>query len=243
MWLAHGVGGNSAIAILAVFVGAALGAFAALRNRARFVDERTLWTLGGAVGASAALVLGAAIATAAGRAPGDGAGVAFGIWASGSLLAALLTPAFDAAPARPAWLASLAIKAVQCPVSTLLGLLAAAFAAAGKPRLELRHGTLFAAAGEGSWALTLGAVVLAQRGVFEREGRPPEAIVRHESYHARSAACLGESGFYLTYLTCGALWARACRAPWNGLAHDGRGNPFERTAYALGRDPDGTRRA
>ena len=224
---------------LAIVIGAALGAFAALRNRARFVDERALWTLGGAVGASAALALGAAIATAAGRAPRDGAGLAFGIWASGSLLAALLTPALDAAPARLAWLASLAIKAAQCPVSTLLGLLAATFAAAGKLRLQLRRGTLFAAAGEGSWALTLGAVVLAQRGLFEREGRLPETIVRHESYHARNAACLGESGFYLTYLTCGALRARACGAPWNGLAHDGRGNPFERTAYALGRDPGG----
>lgn len=194
------------------------------------------------MGASAALALGAAIATAAGRAPRDGAGLAFGIWASGSLLAALLTPALDAAPARLAWLASLAIKAAQCPVSTLLGLLAAMLAA-GKLRLELRRGTLFAAAGEGSWALTLGAVVLAQRGLFEREGRLPETIVRHESYHARNAACLGESGFYLTYLTCGALWAHRCRARWNGLAHDGRGNPFERTAYALGHDPGGARHA
>jgi hypothetical protein len=218
------------VLLLAVLGGAALGAWGARRNGTRFTDERLLWTLGGAMGAVAAIATGAWIA---------GAGVALGSWAAGSLLVSFLTPALDAGGSRRAWLASASLKALRCPLSTLLGLLAATFA--GTSRFELRQGTWFAAVGEGRWALTLGAMVLAQRGMLDGQERVPEAIARHESYHARNAACLGEGGFYLAYVTLGTLRAWFCGAPWNGLARDGRGNPFERTAHALGREMDDPR--
>jgi hypothetical protein len=63
------------------------------------------------------------------------------------------------------------------------------------------------------------------------------SIARHEAYHARTLAALGESGFYLAYLLIAAPWALARRAPWNALDRTGRGNPFERTAYALHDEP------
>ena len=219
---------------LALLGGAALGALGARRNRARFADERWLWTAGGAVGALAAMAEGGAAAAAAGARVSPGAWLALGLWATGSLLASLLTPPLDAGKGGAAWLASAALKALQCPLATLFGL---AVGAARRPRrLLLRRGTCFAITGEGGWAVTLGAVVVAQRGMLDREGRLPDAIAHHESYHARTAAALGEGGFYATYLTLGVLRALQCRAPWNGLARDGRGNPFERTAHAVGRE-------
>ena len=229
--------------IVAIAAGAALGALGAQRNGVRFADERLLWVLGGIAGGSAAWLAGSFLAPHAALAPSAGAALVLGFWAFGSLLAALLTPRLDAGWSRTAWLASFCLKAAQSPISTALGLGVAILACAGQPRFQLRRGTCFAPVGEGRWALTLGGVVLVQKGMFDRGGLLPDSILRHESYHTRNAACLGESGFYLLYVTLGSLRALACRAPWNGLSPEGRGNPFERTAHALGREADEPPRA
>lgn len=226
--------------LVAIVGGATLGALGAVRNRARFRDERLLWMLGGSLGALAAVAIGGALESSAGLERVRQ--LALVLWGAGSLTASLATPWLDHHPARIAGWGSVAIKALQCPVSTTLGLLVL-FLVARPIRPELRHGTLFVPVGPGHWGITLGAVVLAQHALLGASGRMQPTIARHEAYHARNAACLGEWGFYLAYVTAGALRARACAAPWNGLAHDGRGNPFERTAYALERDRNGPPRA
>jgi len=203
----------------AVLLGPAMGAFGASRNGVRFRDERVLWILGAA--ATATLVTWLASSRA------------LTLWALGSLASASLTPLLDARGTRAAWRASALLKTVQCPLSTLSGFLVALFRRSAVRNLG---GAWFAEAGEGRWAVALGAFVLAQRGILDGAGRLPEPILRHESYHTRNAACLGESGFYLAYLTLGAGRAVLCCAPWNGLGRDGRGNPFERTAYAIERE-------
>jgi hypothetical protein len=202
--------------LLAVLLGAALGAFGARRNKVRFRDERVLWMLGAATTATLVTWL------ASWR--------GLTVWALGSLACAVLTPLLDARDTRGAWRASALLKTVQCPLSTLAGLLVALLR---RSAVRTLGGAWFAEAGEGRWAVALGAFVLAQRGILGATGRWPEPIVRHESYHTRNAACLGESGFYLAYLTLGAGRAVLGGAPWNGLGRDGHGNPFERTAYAI----------
>jgi hypothetical protein len=205
---------------VAVLVGAVLGAFGASRNRVRFRDERVLWMVGAAATATFFTWLA-----------GSGA---LTFWALSSLGCAVLTPLLDARGTRAAWRTSALLKTVQCPLSTLAGFLVALFR---RSAVRTLGGAWLAEAGEGRWAVALGAFVLAQRGILGATGRWPEPIVLHESYHTRNAACLGESGFYLAYLTLGAGRAMLCGAPWNGLGRDGRGNPFERTAYAIEREP------
>jgi hypothetical protein len=205
--------------VCAACLGIALGAFGAWRNGARFRDERVLWMLGAAVTATLLTWLA-----------GWGGLV---LWAVGSLAGSGLTPLLDARATRGAWHASALLKTLQCPLSTLVGALAALWFRA---RVRAQAGAWLAPAGEGRAAVALGAFVLAQRGMLDAAGRLPEAIARHESYHTRNAACLGESGFYLVYVMVGAGRAALCGARWNGLAHDGRGNPFERTAYAIERE-------
>ena len=130
-------------------------------------------------------------------------------------------------------LLSFALKTAQSPLCTLGGALPALLLALAGRRVRLECGTLFVETGHGSAGVTLGAIVWAQSGVFSSDGHVDPAIARHEAYHARTVAALGEWGFYLAYLLLAAPWALARRAPWNALDPAGRGNPFERTAYAL----------
>lgn len=225
--------GSLVVILPAVLLGVALGALGARRNGVRYRDERVLWMVGAASSALNVTALGAWGAHWAGFGGRAGAGAAVALWALGSLACAALTPRLDARESRGGWVLSALLKTLQCPLSTLAGLLVALLRGA-TPRIQT--GAWLSTVGEGRWAVALGAFVLAQRGVLDPDGRLPAHLARHESYHTRNAACLGESGFYLVYLTLGAGRAALCHAPWNGLARDGRGNPFERTAYAIERE-------
>lgn len=56
---------------------------------------------------------------------------------------------------------------------------------------------------------------------------------RHEATHSRTVAAIGELGFYLTYVTIGAIWGAAQGGSWNDLNATGAGNPFEKTAHTF----------
>lgn len=226
----------TAVLAAAALGGALAGALGAHRNAARFRDERVLWWMGGALGALAMTLAGAMLAPRLGLQPREGALATFGTWITLSALSSMLCPLLDARSGAGA-LASLALKAAQSPLLTLGGALPALLLALVGRRVTFRCGTLFVETGAGGAAVTLGAIVWTQRGLFASDGHVDPAFARHEAYHARTVSALGESGFYLAYLLLAAPWALARRAPWNAIDHAGRGNPFERTAYALHDEP------
>jgi len=217
--------------------GAVAGAWGARRNGVRFRDERALWIAGAALGATIAALAGEGLARRFGAAAGIGAVVGSALWLAGSLLGAWWTPALDAHDRPLSSAASVALKTLQSPLLSVAGLLLAALFAIVGRRVTLQHGTVFVSAGRGGAAVTLGAVVWAQDGLRDARGRVSDTWARHEALHARAVASLGEAGFYLAYVFLAAPWALLRHAPWNALASDGRGNPFERTAYALHTDP------
>ncbi|MGH3590657.1 MAG: hypothetical protein ACRDRF_06450, partial [Pseudonocardiaceae bacterium] len=69
-------------------------------------------------------------------------------------------------------------------------------------------------------------------------GTVPDNLARHESTHSRTVAAIGELGFYLSYVTIGALWGSAQGGSWNDLNAAGCGNPFEKTAHTFTRYHD-----
>ncbi len=204
--------------LLAGLGAAALGA---RRAGVRHADEAAAWCIAG-------VVSGAGWAWLAAHAspwlPAIPCGAAW--------VAAALAPALDRVPGRLPSATSLVLKLLATPITTTLALLVAmARHATGAP-WQLREGALFVHAGRGRAALVTGAVVWTQESLWT--GTAVEARwVAHEAHHTRNAAVCGELGFYLVYATLGALWARLHGAPWNALARPGRGQPFERTAYAL----------
>jgi hypothetical protein len=107
-----------------------------------------------------------------------------------------------------------------------VGLIAAIVVAAAGGNVDFRRGMLFIEVGAGGGALTLGAVAWTQSGRFKSDGTVPDELARHESYHSRTVAALGELGFYFTYVTVGAIWGAAQGGSWNDLNTMGCGNPF-----------------
>ena len=220
------------LAVTACALGALLGLFGAWRNRVRFGDEVLAWAAGGALGAAVALAAGAALAPRMGAAPAAGSALALAAWAAGSLAGSLFTPALDRAGRIAPSLASFALKWLQSPFFTSTGLLAALLLSTWGRHVRLARGTLFIEVGRGGAALTLGAVIWTRGGLFDDRGRVPDLWVRHEAFHARTVAALGEWGFYPAYVLAGALVALSRRGPWNAVTTAGRGNPFEKTAYS-----------
>lgn len=225
------------VLIIAVVVGAIVGAIGAAANGAQTWDEWLLWIVGGAIGAVLVTLVGAGLALAAGASAVTGAIVALTIWGVGSLLGSILTPILDNTDSEVAWAFSFILKWIQSPITTTVGLIAAAIVGIAGGSVDFRRGMLFIEIGPGGGALTLGAVAWTQSGRFNPDGTIPDDLARHESYHSRTVAALGELGFYFTYVTVGAIWGVAEGGSWNDLNGAGCGNPFEKTAHTFTGDP------
>lgn len=231
-------------AVIAPFVGTILGAVGAAANRVKTWDEFLLWVIGGAIGGVLAVLgwtgiiygvwavlhLDASVATTA--------AIGLGLFGAAGLLGAVVSPLLDNTDSPVAWLFSLLIKWVQSPLLTTVGLTATLIVAMGGGKVDFRRGMLFIAAGPGGGALTLGAVAWTQFGCFNPDGTVPDNLARHESTHSRTVAAIGELGFYLTYVTIGAIWGSAQGGSWNNLNAAGCGNPFEKTAHTFTCHPD-----
>jgi hypothetical protein len=225
------------VLLIAALAGTIFGAMGAVTNRVRTRDESLLWVIGGAVGGVLAMlgwtgvILGAA--TMLGLGPTMATAVVAGliIVAVGGLLGAVASPLLDHTDSRVAWSLSFLLKWVQSPLLTTVGLLATVVVTVGSGTVGFRRGMLFISVGAGNRALALGAVAWTQSGCFNPDGTVPDNLARHEAMHSRTAAAIGELGFYLTYITIGAFWGLRQGGSWNGLNAAGRGNPFEKTAH------------
>jgi hypothetical protein len=232
-----------AVLLIAIIVGAILGAVGAAANKVKTSDEFLLWVIGGAIGGVLAVFIWTGIVA--------GGWVLFGrdasmitattigliIVASAALLGGVVGPLLDNTDSRVAWLISFLIKWVQSPLLTTVGLFATLLVAINRGQVDFRRGMLFIAVGPGAGALTLGAVAWTQSGRFNRDGTVPDNLARHESIHSRTVAAIGELGFYLTYVTLGAIWGSVQGGSWNNLNAAGCGNPFEKTAHTFTGDP------
>ena len=216
--------------IVAAIVGAVLGAIGAAVNGAKTWDEWLLWIVGGAIGAVLSVLcwygvlvwLGASVVAAA---------VAATAITLGASVLGLFTPLMDESNSTGWWVVSWAVKLIKSPILTILGLFVVfGFWASGK-RVDFRRGALFVETGAGGSGLTLGGIVYTQSDHFGPDGRVNDDYAKHEAYHTRTVAVLGEFGFYVTYVTFGSLFALANGGPWNALDSRGCGNPFEKHAY------------
>jgi hypothetical protein len=225
------------VLLIAPLVGAILGAVGAAANRVKTWDEFLLWVIGGAIGGVLAVLGWTGIFWAMFKV---GATVATGLilFGTAGLLGALVGPLLDNTDSPVAWLFSFLIKWVQSPLLTTLGLVATLIVAISGGEVDFRRGMLFIAVGPGGGALTLGAVAWTQSGCFNPDGTLPDNLARHESTHSRTVAAIGELGFYLSYVTIGAIWGSAQGGSWNNLNAAGCGNPFEKTAHTFTGDHD-----
>jgi hypothetical protein len=155
------------------------------------------------------------------------------VFGTAGLLGAVVSPLLDNTDSRMAWLFSFFIKWLQSPLLTTVSLVATMIVTIRGSKVDFRRGMLFVAVGPGRAALTLGAVGWIQSGCFHPDGTVPDNLARHESIHSRTVATIGELGFYLTYITIGAIWGSAQGGSWNDLNATGCGNPFEKTAYTF----------
>jgi RHS repeat-associated protein len=216
--------------IVAAIVGAIIGAIGAAVNGAKTWDEWLLWIVGGAIGGVLSVLAWYGILVWLGVSAVAAAVAATAITLGASILG-LFTPLMDESDSGVAWAFSWAIKLIKSPILTILGLfVVAGFAIAGK-RVDFRRGALFVEVGSGGSGLTLGGIVYTQSDHFGPDGRVDDDYARHEAYHTRTVAVLGEFGFYVTYVTFGSLFAWASGGPWNALDNRGCGNPFEKHAY------------
>lgn len=236
---------STLVAVLAVagVAGAILGAVGAAANRVRTSDEFLLWVIGGMIGGVGAVFAWTGIMSGVGALSGRGisvittATIGLIIFATGAAIGSTVGPLLDNTDSSVAWLVSFLIKWVQSPLLTTLGLFAALIVVIRREKVDFRRGMLFIAVGCGGGALTLGAVVWTQSGRFNRDASVPDDLARHESTHSRTVAAIGELGFYLTYVTIGAIWGSAQGGSWNDLNASGCGNPFEKTAHTFTGDP------
>ena len=232
--------------LIAAVLGATCGAVGARANRVRTWDEYLLWVIGGAIGGALAVVEWMGILLGAGALITLGASVATAatagliIFGTAALLGSVVGPLLDNLDdtgSPGAWLFGFLITWVQSPLLTTTGLAATLIVAIRGGRVDFRHGMLFIAVGPGDAALTLGAVAWTRSGRFNPDGTVPDSLARHESTHSRTVAAIGELGFYLTYLTIGAIWGSVQGGSWNNLDAAGCGNPFEKTAHTFTGDP------
>lgn len=221
-------------------LGAILGALGARRNRVQTTDERILWVVAGLIGGPLALAENAGIIWLKNLIPGldlpvaPTAAVVVGV--SGAL-GALLTSALDDSESPAGWTASFVLKWLRSPIATTAGLVAAVAVKMRHRPLDYRRGMCFIDIGPGGSALALGAVAWCQNRCFDSDRCTTEALARHEAVHSRTVAAVGELGFYLTYLTAGAVWGIRQGGKWNDLTQQGCGQPFEKTAHTFTGDP------
>jgi RHS repeat-associated protein len=220
------------VLFIAVVVGAVVGALGAAVNGANTPGEWFLWILGGAIGGALVAITGGGaigwIAMLFGASFTTAAIIGVAVWAGVSLLLGWWLPkVLDETNSEVAWFFSFLIKWIQSPLLTTLGLVVAFFYGVTGSNVELRRGMLFV--GDGNGALTLGGIAWTTN--LGGGGRVTDALARHEAYHGRTVATIGELGFYFTYLTVGAIWGEAEGGDWNDLNGMGCGNPFEKTAH------------
>ncbi|MGH3570677.1 MAG: hypothetical protein ACRDUW_02430 [Pseudonocardiaceae bacterium] len=223
--------------LIASLVGAILGAVGAAANKVKTWDEFLLWVIGGAIGGVLAVLAWTGIIWALFEVESSVA-ISLILFGTAGLLGAVVAPLLDNTDGPVAWLCSFVIKWVQSPLLTTVGLVATLIVTVAGREVDLRRGMLFIAVGPGGGALTLGAVAWAQSGCFNPDGTVPDNLARHESTHSRTVAAIGELGFYLSYVTIGALWGSAQGGSWNDLNAAGCGNPFEKTAHTFTRYHD-----
>ena len=204
----------------------------AAANKVKTWDEFLLWVIGGAIGGVLAVLAWTGIIWALFEVESS---VVIGLilFGTAGLLGAVVAPLLDNTDSPVAWSFSFLIKWVQSPLLTTVGLVATLIVAVAGGEVDFRRGMLFIAVGPGGGALTLGAVAWAQSGCFNQDGTVPDDLARHESTHSRTVAAIGELGFYLSYVTIGALWGSAQGGSWNNLNAAGCGNPFEKTAHTF----------
>jgi RHS repeat-associated protein len=222
--------------IIAAIVGAIIGAAGAAANGAKTWDEWLVWIVGGIVGACLTVLgfYGLGFWLGAGAAAGLAAAkAALIVWAVVSLIAVIATPLLDMSDSKVAWVFSWILKLIKSPITTILGLLVVAVLAIAGKKVDFRRGAIFVEVGSGNGALTLGSIVYTQSSQFDSMGKVNDNLAKHEAYHTRTVAAIGEIGFYVTYLTLGGLWglAQGGSAGYLGLDSQGCGNPFEKTAY------------
>jgi RHS repeat-associated protein len=216
--------------IVAAIVGAIIGAIGAGVNGARTWDEWLLWIVGGAIGGVLTVLFWYGILIWAGVAAATAA-IAATVITLGVSVLGLFTPLMDESDSGVAWAFSWAIKLIKSPIFTIIGLFVVAGLAISGKRVDFRRGALFVEVSAGTGGLTLGAIVYTQSGNFDSNGNVRDDVARHEAYHTRAVAALGEWGFYVTYVTFGSVFAWATGGEWNALDNRGCGNPFEKHAY------------
>jgi hypothetical protein len=228
-----------AVLVVAGIAGAIRGAVGATTNRVKTSDEFLLWVIGGVIGGMGAVFVWSGIGSGVGAVSGRDvrvittATISMIIFATAALVGSTVGPLLDNTDSPVAWLVSFLIKWVQSPLLTTVGLFATLVVAIRRGKVDFRRGMLFIAVGPGGGALTLGAVAWTQSGRFNRDGSVPDNLARHESTHSRTVASIGELGFYLTYVTIGAIWGSVQGGSWNNLNAAGCGNPFEKTAHTF----------
>jgi RHS repeat-associated protein len=215
----------SAIIGAAIVVGIISGLIGAATNGARTWDEWLVSIVAGVVGAVSVTLIGF-------FAGGIwGAAIFLSIFTTFSWIGTPLTRLLDQSTGPLPAFATFIIKWVQSPFFTTVGLFVAiGFLIAGHD-LDYESGALFInVGGQGRGAITLGAFVYARAGNFSRGGDVNDDFARHEGYHTRQVVAFGELGFYLTYITLGALWGQAEAGEPGSTDAMGCGNPFEKTA-------------
>jgi hypothetical protein len=224
------------VLLFALLVGAILGALGAAANRVKTWDEFLLWDIGGVIGGVLAVLAWTGIMWALfefDASVATTAAIGLILFGTAGLLGAVVSPVLDNTDSQVAWFSSFLIKWVQSPLLTTVGLVATLIVAIGSGEVDFRRGMLFIAVGPGGGALTLGAVAWSQSGCFNPDGTVPDNLARHESMHSRTVAAIGELGFYVSYVTIGAIWGSAQGGSWNNLNAAGCGNPFEKTAHTF----------
>jgi uncharacterized protein (DUF983 family) len=231
------------VLLIAFLVGAMVGAVGAAANRVKVWDELLLWVIGGMIGGVLAvcgwtgIILGVWALVELDASVATAATTGLILFGTAALFGSVAGPLLDNTDSPVAWLFSFLIKWVQSPLLTTVGLVATLIVAIRGATVDFRRGMLFIAVGPGGAALTLGAVAWTQSGRFNPDGTVPDNLARHESTHSRTVAAIGELGFYVTYVTIGALWGSAQGGSWNNLNAAGCGNPFEKTAHTFTGDP------
>ncbi|HEY7663922.1 MAG TPA: toxin TcdB middle/N-terminal domain-containing protein [Xanthobacteraceae bacterium] len=230
------------VLLIAVIIGAALGAVGAAMNGVKTWDEFLLWIVAGAIGGALTacgfygiglLLVGAGVLgtmTAAGFAL-----TAIIVWGALGLVGALSTKALDDSDSSAAWGLSFALKLFHSPILTIIGLVVVLFMWMAGQKVDFRRGMLFVETGSGSDAVTLGAIAYTQSGWFNADGSVSDELAKHESVHSRTEAAVGELGFYVTYMLIGGIWgsiqAGSAGIGWFGLDARGCGNPLEKLAH------------
>lgn len=223
--------------LIAIVAGLAIGAIGPAMNGVKTWDEFLLMVVaGGAGGALAAygfylLGIGVGIAGAAART--HFAFWATLVWSGLGLIGALLTPTLDK---HENWFTnwlSFLLKWIHTAILATVGIVVVIVAAIVGSKVGLRKGMIFVEVGNGTDAITIGAVCYAQSGGGNWDGtKPSDLLAQHESVHGRACAAVGELGFYATYLVIGLPWGliQGGRDGMFGLNNQGCGNPLEKLA-------------